>query len=354
MLRILQFCFHKTDNLGDTISHDVLLAALARLGIEAEVEAIDMLGLSRSGKSLDERLEDINRTYDCIVLGSGGLLNPYLLKSIFSDTSNWLRLTPPLVLFGIGIISNEGSRIVYNLMSANDISSPTVAVLKAASVVAIRDLRTQFLAQRVRGSEERIFMTGCPSIQFVRKSEQAGRKFLVNLPLNHGPTRNKAPILAGIGHAIVAKMDETLWLCHSKAEEQQARNICKDLEDRVEIVRPNSLDEISAVIQSSTMGIVVKAHPAIFMLANLKPFAFISYDMKCSALLEMICDDPNMFMVPLARLDESTAGPELTRLVRNLSQNERPLNQSMKILREHLDKEYVAFETAFRGVLGLK
>lgn len=315
MPRILQFCLHETDNLGDTISHDVLRAALVRMEIDAEVDAVDIIGLSQRGNSFDDRVDEINRRYDCIVLGTGGLLSPILLDMIFADPACWGSLTPPLVLFGIGIIQNEGENSFYGLLTPDETRSSTVAVLRAASVVAIRDLRTLLLAQRIRGGDGRIFLTGCPSMQFVHKSGLGGRAFLLNLPLDHGPTRKKARILAGIGRSIVAKMEETLWLCHSDREEHEARKICKDLEDRVQIVRPRTLDEISAVIESSAMGIVVKAHPAIFMLANLKPFAFITYDMKCSALLEMIFDDPGMFSVPLSRLSRATAGKEIGRRV---------------------------------------
>ena len=353
MPRILQFCLHKMDNLGDTISHEVLRAALVRMEIDAEVDAVDIWEMADGGNSYDDRVDEINRRYDCIVIGSGGLLSPWVLNRIFADLSCWGRLTPPLVLFGIGIIKNEGVNFHYGLLTPDETTSSTVAVLRAASVVAIRDLRTLLLAQRIRGGDERIFLTGCPSMQFVQKSGPGGRAFLLNLPLDHDNTSKKASLLAGIGRAVVAKMEETLWLCHSEREEHEAQQICKNLKDRVQIVRPRTLDEISAVIAASAMGIVVKAHPAIFMLANLKPFASIAYDMKCLALLEMILDDPGMLLVPLSRLsDNASAGKEIGRLIQNLTRHEQMVVQSMTALREHFDREYAAFETAFSRVLG--
>ena len=90
------------------------------------------------------------------------------------------------------------------------------------------------------------------------------------------------------------------------------------------------------------------------MLANLKPFISIAYDMNSSALLEIFWADAAVLSVPLWRLQEETTNAEVSRIVRNLNRNEEALVHSMANLRSHFDSEYAAFESAFRQALGFE
>lgn len=351
MVRILQLCLYRNSNFGDTVSRDALLATLERMGQQADVDSIDLLKLHQSGKSLDEKLSEINDTYDCVVIGPGGLLAYYILDWAFTDVANWQRLEPPLILFGIGLIGHLGRPTFYTRVNENEHKLSTVAVLKAAAVVAVRDNRSLLLARRVLSGGARTYLTGCPTMQFVRSDTKGDGSFLLNLPMNHGPTNQMGDLLKVIGRHLVISRPHTVWLCHSEQEVFDARDVCDGLEDQVSIVKPKQLSDVGSMLASCGYGLVVKAHPAIFATANLIPISFLSYDMKCLALLEMISDEPMKLTTNLTDLNSENFVSETKRLTDEMIESEKVLKLSQSHLRDHFDEEFGAFETAFRGLL---
>lgn len=351
MTRILQLCLYKASNFGDRISRDVLRMTLQRFDIAAEVDCIDLAEIQNRGESLDDQLDEINRTYDCIILGTGGMLCWYILDWAFKDPANWARLQPPLVLFGIGIIHNVGRGTLYTQLRPDEPNSSVIEAIKAATLIAVRDNRSALFVQRMVGGDKRTYLTGCPSLQFVRGESETGDAFLLNVPFQHGPTREKSDALMLIARRALERNNNVVWLCHSQEEVDDATAIVADVSKSVDIVRPEAITNVGAIMARCDRGIAVKAHPAYFMLANNVPFGLLAYDYKCQALMEMLDDEPMRLITNISHLDQSNAVSEADRLMDEIDAHHDAIRRSQWALRSYLDQEFQALGTALQRLL---
>jgi hypothetical protein len=351
MTRILQLCLYKASNFGDRISRDVLSMTLQRFDIAAEVDCIDLAEMQQSGESLDHQVNEINLKYDCIILGTGGMLCWYILDWAFKDPENWRRLRPPLVLFGIGIIHNLGRGTLYTQLRPDEPNSSVIEAIKAATLIAVRDNRSALFVQRMVGGDKRTYLTGCPSLQFVRGTSKTGDAFLINIPFKHGPTREKSDALMLIARRALERNENVVWLCHSQEEVDDAKAIVAHVSTLVDIIRPETITDVGAIMVRCNRGIAVKAHPAYFMLANNVPFGLLAYDYKCQAMMEMLDDEPMRLITNISHLDQNNAVSEADRLMDEIDAHHDAIRRSQWALRSYLDQEFQALGIALQRLL---
>jgi hypothetical protein len=86
--------------LGDIVANAAIAPMFRRRGIDLELVDHDLKPPSQC--FLDERIGEINSSFDMVMIGPGGFLGPKLIGSVFRDCESWSRLTVPLCFNGIG------------------------------------------------------------------------------------------------------------------------------------------------------------------------------------------------------------------------------------------------------------
>ncbi|MBF0379808.1 MAG: polysaccharide pyruvyl transferase family protein [Magnetococcales bacterium] len=352
-IRAIHICLPLDDNLGDELAHAIISPLFQQYNIDLEIKKIDVMKLMIEAKYMDDEIDSINRSYDVVLIGAGGFMGYKLIDSIFYDANNWYKINIPVCFVGVGIIANAGG---LNFYSTLDDTSSLGKALSIAKLVGVRDLNSWLLASRIIGQDSnRIMLTGCPTMQFVRVPTQNKKySIAINIPFSHGVCQQFADMLRIIVVSLKENRNRVLWVCHSDIEEREAKSLIKQCDLAFDIVRPRTSVEAGIAYSSCRLALVVKAHAAIFCLANKVPFGFISYDIKCLQLMSMIVDDPYKYIIPI----ELTVEPDILQRVKNLlghiENTQMNFSLAEQLLSKYFDTEINRYMKNFVDLLSSK
>lgn len=345
--RVIHLCLPADDNLGDTLAHQAISRDLDALGRALEFEQVDIGKLQQQGKGLDDSLDAINSNFDLMVIGAGGLLSLFLINAIFTNPDSWRRLKIPIVFYGVGILGNYG----YSqwVMSGQN-TAGLEAALSSASLIGVRDLKTWLVASKYAESTK-IQLTGCPTIQYAAGPEQDKKyNIALNLPFQHGMCRNYQRELFKIAHT-VRNVDGLVWVCHSEIERLNAEELRDQLQAGYAVEVPGDFDQVRQIYSRCNLALVTKAHAAIFCLANNVPFGFLSYDLKCDALMDMIVDFPCDYLVHIHELGSIDIPTKIGNILSSLQRDKRNIQLAQKSLLKKFSSERRAFLEALGEII---
>jgi len=352
--KVLHFCLPNDDNLGDQLAHSELAECFSRYAITLDIYQIDIRELRNTSTYLDDEIDSFREVYDFIVIGAGGLLLPFFIESIFFDPSTWSRLNMPLVFFGVGAIGEYAQQSWYTNFAADD-DSPLVQALRAASTISVRDLRSWLLVSRlINNNQKNLFITGCPTVFSTSgEGDHLPRTHLLalNIPFTHGGCFQFQEQLLQVAHLVVTNIKKIKWICHSDAEYKQALKVRENMRISFDVVLPKTPEDISREYSSCETALVTKAHAGIFCLANNTPFGFLSYDMKCDALMEMIVDFPHHYLCHVDELSGINIPQTLQRIMARVSQDRMKIKKSQRLLVDKFRHEFDSFVNHILGTL---
>jgi hypothetical protein len=344
--KALHFCLPDYDNLGDQLAHVALAECFAKYDVAFDTDQVNIRNLRNESTRLDDRIDYFNDEYDLVVIGAGGLLLPFFMESIFADPESWRRFRIPLVFFGVGAIGEFARPNWYTNESPDEIDHLTAA-LNAAAFISVRDLRSWLLVSRLlRDDRSHLFMTGCPTVFCTAADDPKAERthqLALNVPFLHGGCVEYQKQLLMAAEIVARNIDRIKWICHSGAEYEHARKMKELLQADFDIVRPENAAEIADAYSSCEIGLVTKAHAGIFCLANNTPFAFLSYDMKCDALMEMIVDYPHHFLLHIDRLAEARIPQDLEAVISRVRSNKARIKKSQRLLVDSMRAEFTSF-----------
>ncbi len=97
--------------------------------------------------------------------------------------------------------------------------------------------------------------------------------------------------------------------------------------------------EFILIFRIGTAAIVTKRHSAYFCIANNVPFNFISYDIKCDYLLEMLYDSIAPYNLNLYDLENFRIEKELEKLTKTLKAHLESMRSAEASLMRQFEKE---------------
>lgn len=351
--RALHFCLPADDNLGDQLAHEALAECFNAHDVNLDIEQVNIRDLRNSDTRLDDQIDAFNNEYDLIVIGAGGLLLPFFLESIFTHPDSWSKISIPLVFFGVGAIG-EFVRPIWYTNASPDGKNHLTAALNAAASISVRDLRSWLLVSRLlRNDQSRIFMTGCPTAFCVAAGQldtPRPYKLALNIPFAHGGCIEYQKQLLIAAEVAVKNINGINWICHSQLEYEHAQKFKDSLDGSFDITLPSTSDEIAKAYSSCEFGLVTKAHAGIFCLANNTPFAFLSYDMKCDALMEMIVDFPHHYLIHIDELSEDIP-KKIIEVMSRVETDKLKIKNSQKLLTIRLRDEFTSFMNHIKLIL---
>ncbi|MBW2130792.1 MAG: polysaccharide pyruvyl transferase family protein [Deltaproteobacteria bacterium] len=347
--QVLHICLPHEDNLGDQLAHQVVHKALQDHGLGCRFHEVDLWELRTQGQFLDNEIDRINEQFDFMVIGAGGMFSPGLINFVFRDPGNWSRIKIPLFFFGVGVIANNTLPNHYAILGP-DSEAPLVKALQAASLVSVRDMRTWLTAAKVLPDHrERLFLTGCPTIFYTGNGHEdpgTAHSLALNIPFNHGVCSKYSDSLLQVVALLLNHTDSIKWICHSSVEKTHADEVVKQFDKKIEVLYPRDIQSVREAYMGCELALVTKAHAALFCLANLVPFGFFSYDMKCDALMEMIADFPGNYICHIETLPRVNIAGMLSRLLYNLQRDAARLKASQRVLVRKLRSEFEFFMKA--------
>ena len=352
--RALHFCLPNDDNLGDELAHSVLPDCFEGYGVGLDVRRVDIRNLRTTSTFLDDKIESYNQDYDLIVVGAGGLLLPFFIDGIFEDPDSWSRIEIPLVFFGVGIIGEFAEQSWYTAVNPRD-NQHVVKALNAAVAISVRDLRTWLFTSRlVKNHRNRIFITGCPTV-FQTKAEpincECTHDMAINLPFTHAGCNKYQKYILQLAELIVRNVPRIKWICHSAVEFEHATRFRREGGFSFDIAYPRTAPDVGKEYASCKFGFVTKAHAAIFCLANNIPFGFLSYDMKCDALMEMIVDHPHHYLCHIDEIKSEALAGTIQKIINNLMRDSNAIKRAQCLLLEMFNSEFDEFIAVVKGGL---
>jgi hypothetical protein len=321
------------DNLGDIVANEAVRPMFRRRGIDPELVDHDLAVMPPALRFLDERIDEINSSFDMVMIGPGGFLGPKLIGSVFRDRQSWKQLTVPLCLNGIGVVGSITRPVWY---SAMDEDTHVTSSLRQATVVSVRELNTWLLAARVMGQDSsRLLLAGCPSVQITGIDSRVAKTYdlALNLSFVHEVCRNYVSELLHLAKAVASRYRRVLWICHSRMDADQATGINRELGLGFDVVQPHNAQEAGSSYAACERALVTRFHAGMFCLANSVPFSFIGYDVKCWHLMSMIADEPHQYILPVDRLAKADMTEELIRLQTHVERNHEQLRRAHCLLR---------------------
>jgi len=345
--RVIHLCLPADDNLGDILAHQAITRDLDTLDLVLEYEQVDIGKLQQQGKGLDASLESINSNFDLMVIGAGGLLSLFLIDAIFSNPDCWRKLKIPVVFYGVGILGNYG---YSQWVMSGQHTAGLEAALSIASLIGVRDLKTWLVASKY-AEPTKIYLTGCPTIQYAVGPDQNKKyNIALNLPFQHGMCRNYQRELFKIAH-VVRNVDGLVWVCHSDIERLNAEELRDQLKASYAVEVPGNFDQVRLVYSQCQLALVTKAHAAIFCLANNVPFGFLSYDLKCDALMDMIVDFPCDYLVHIHELGSIDIPTKIGNILSSLQKDKTNIQFAQKSLLKKFSSERGAFLEALSEII---
>lgn len=358
----LHVCLPGYDNLGDRLGMQAVAPLFSEHNLHLTVDVVNIQDLINQKIGLDPRIDEINRTYDMLIIGAGGYLHPlHLLPRIFHQIESWAKLKIPLILFGFGVVNlheNCPYPTKFALLSPHEDNHLTAA-LRAATAVSVRDVRSWFVSTRLLGTEaHKVFLTGCPTVFLTGRQKHVTpitHEIGLNLPFRHALCNQYQDVLLKIASLLVGSLTfsnakdaegqtKTIkWICHSEGEREDAEQLRSQLKQGFDIVTPKTFDETSAAFASCRFALVTKGHAGIFALANRVPFAFLSYDVKCDGLVESLWDDPQDLLLYIHKLRDVEIDQVLQTLLNNLIRLSPKLKIASDHLMDHFAKEFENF-----------
>ncbi|WP_204150813.1 polysaccharide pyruvyl transferase family protein [Leptolyngbya sp. CCY15150] len=362
----LHICLPSYDNLGDRLGMDAMIPLFAEHQLHLTVDLVDIRALVDQKTTLDSQLDRINQTYDLVIIGAGGYLHPlHLLPRIFSQIESWGKLTIPLVLFGFGVVNlhehnNYPTR--FSLLSPYEPNHLTAA-LKAATAVSVRDVRSWFVARRLlQRDAHKVFLTGCPTVFLAGRLQhqvELTHEIGLNLPFRHAACQHYHDELMYIARTLITTLrfrsdaqNQTKplkWICHSETERVDAERLRDHFQHDFDIVNPTTFEETSQAFASCRIALVTKGHAGIFCLANRVPFAFLSYDIKCDALVEALWDHPPDLLLYIHQLKELDIDQALQSLLNRVLRLSPDLKFASDNLLDHGSRELEDFFHAIKA-----
>ena len=351
----LHVCLPSYDNLGDRLGMAAAAPLFSEHNLHLTITTVDIRELVSQNATLDDQIDRINQTYDLIIIGAGGYLHPlHLLPRIFSNTESWRKLDIPLILFGFGVVNlheNSHYPTQFALLSPHD-DNHLQAALEAAAAVSVRDVRSWYVARRLlRRSADKVFLTGCPTVFLAGRQKHTvdiTHEFGINIPFRHALCRDHYAVLKKLAAILIKTLryaDEQKttkpikWLCHSEQEQADAERLRDLLQQDFDIANPKTFEDTSREFASCRLGLVTKGHAGIFCLANRVPFAFLSYDIKCDALVESLWDAPQDLLLYIHQLDEDNLGATIQPLLNRLLRLSPDLKLASDRLLDHYAEE---------------
>ncbi len=203
------------------------------------------------------------------------------------------------------------------------LKSNYISAIKAATLISVRDRASWFLVEKYKAELSPLYLTGCPTLfsnkikgQTLQKQYDLG----INILFSHSALCHKhRETLAKIALYFIATVPNSVWICHSEAEEREAKFLLKAQNINIPVIYPKTFEEVADVYSRCTAALVTKLHSAYFCLANNVPFGFISYDIKCDFLLEMLYDSIAPYSLNLYDLENYRLDKKLEDLLKTLT-----------------------------------
>ena len=345
--KIFHLCLPNEDNIGDTLAYVAVSNDLLAMDKSLDFNRVDIWGLRKNKTFLDARIDEINRGYQMLVIGAGGLLSLDLLNYVFSDPSLWQQIQIPIVFYGVGIIRKYFDS--HLVMIDRDMAHLNSA-FQQASLISVRDLKSLLLTVK-SGCLNKTYLTGCPTLPYAmgRTSEKQYDVGL-NLPFQHGYGLAFVQELSKVAKT-VTKHQSLLWLCHSNIEKTNALEFREQFKLNFDIAMMNNFDDVKKYYPLCRKALVTKAHAAMFSLANEVPFAFIGYDIKCDALLDMIYGNPTDFIVHIDELKNIQIEKRIDSMLKCIDNGIDDISESLSSLNKMFSQERKRFFSDFISLL---
>ena len=372
MKKVYHWCLPNADNLGDILCHQVLKDILSEFKTPTQIDTLDLMKFcNNTDQWYDDEVPRINKDYDVLVIGAGGLLGFAFLPYIFKNKESWEKIKIPIVFLGLGLINNYQEKTQKKYFKYSDLDSQNyevtvggqkislksnyISALKSATLISVRDRASWFLVERYKAETSPLYLTGCPTLFSNKVKGQTQQKQYdlgINILFSHSALCHKhRETLAKIALYFIATIPNSVWICHSIAEEREAKYLLKSNNINIPVIYPKTFEEVADVYSRCKTAIVTKLHSAYFCLANTVPFSFISYDMKCDFLLEMLYDTFAPYSLSLYEIENYNLDKKLEDLIKTFNSQWGIMKSAETGLMSQFEKENKKFLTDFEKLL---
>lgn len=282
-LRIFHLYGNK-DNLGDWGSAEGV-KQMIRL-TWGEVHFTDFF-ISYADLS-DSDISHINRNHDLVVIGGGGLLYPRSRGLLLRLTQESLKkISVPIILYAIGLNyepRDEERACVYLRRFA-----------KAKGLFSLISVRDEFTRDRLWKLGIKTELVPCPSMflgecmeLFDLPDDDRRKAGIVPVPFGRFASRQRQLYLQSISSLVAKnKNNFSFFLIGHHKQIDHSYDILS-ASTQLPIIYPVNPWQLMRAYGQMDFFIGSRGHMGIFAVGAGKPFIFLSYNVKCPALTEMM------------------------------------------------------------------
>lgn len=344
MIRIFHIYGNKV-NLGDWGSA-LGIRQLLKSVTTKKIQYMDWHISYESNKTKENIVSKINKEYDAVIIGGGGLLFKKRPKS-FED--NWPlgilinisrrnieRIKVPIFIFSVGLNQDLGEKrrlfqknyngIYFNKKQIDNIRF----LIDVSTLFSVRDIDTRCFIEDI-GCSKTIHLTPCPSMFLCQnKNNESTDKHIK--PLAGINLRDNAPIsvknkIIQIIPMLQKKGFDIILLSHNTQKGEGA----KDLEESLGIKKiiSDTPMQLMESYRRLAFTIGMRCHSNIFSFGAIKPFISLSYNIKNNFFAKMV--DMKDYLLPT---DKEWSVDEFMDVFLEMVESEVEIKNKFRILKD--------------------
>ena len=311
MIRIFHLYGNKV-NLGDWGSALGIRQLLESVTTE-KIQYMDWHMSYASNKIEENLVSKINKEYDAVIIGGGGLFK----KRAKSFEDNWplgilinisrrniKRIKIPIFIYSIGLNQDldEKRRLFQKNYAGIYFYKKQIDnirfLMDISTLFSVRDADTKCFLEEI-GCSKTIHLTPCPSMFLCRnkKNEPTDKniKPLIGINLRSNtpiPVRNK---ISQIVPRIQKRGFDIIFLSHNTKKNEGAKDLEKSLGIK-EIISDTPM-QLMDNYRRTAFTIGMRCHSNIFSFGAIKPFISLSYNIKNNFFAKMV--DMKDYLLPI-------------------------------------------------------
>jgi len=302
MIRIFHLYGNKV-NLGDWGSALGIRQLLESVTTE-KIEYMDRHISYEANKIKENLVSKINKEYDAVIIGGGGLFK----KKPKSSANNWPlgilinisrknmeRIKVPIFIFSVGLNQDLGEKRRlfqknYNGIYLDKKQIDNIRFLTDVSTLfSVRDVDTRCFLEEI-GCSKTIHLTPCPSMFLCRnkKNEPKDKNFKPLIGIN---LRSNTPIsvrnkITQILPRLQKRGFDIIFLSHNTKKGEGAKNLEESLGIK-ELISGTPM-QLMDNYRKLAFTIGMRCHSNIFSFGAIKPFISLSYNIKNNFFAKMV------------------------------------------------------------------
>ena len=303
MIRIFHLYGNKV-NLGDWGSALGIRQLLESVTPE-KIQYMDWHISYESNQIKENLVSKINKEYDAVIIGGGGLLFKKKPKSFEDNWSlgilinisrrNIERIKVPIFIFSVGLNQDLGEKRKLFQKNYNGIYFDKKQIdnirflMDVSTLFSVRDVDTRCFLEEI-GSSKKIHLTPCPSM-FLRQNKKNESTDKHVKPLVGINLRGNAPIsvrnkIIQIVPRLQKKGFDITLLSHNTGKGEGTKDLEKSL--GIKNIISGTPMQLMDNYRKLAFAIGMRCHSNIFSFGAIKPFISLSYNIKNDFFAKMV------------------------------------------------------------------